>query len=588
MPADLAGGLGAVGLFAVPGYGLTALLPILRRKPLARRAAYGYLLGVGWLAGLLYALSHFLGVPLRPSAIWAIAAVPVAAGAAAAALRRLRRPPRVDPPRRVEPQRWGGPQRRLHTARPPDSLAAGLSATAAAGLPTPAPDGLPAPAIRWPAQSLAARLRRLGGPLAAAALALAAIVCAAVFAEAISDPVNDWDGRMTWGAQTRFIRQAGTVDAAVLRQPRWFVTHPQYPLLLPLAQTAVLEVFHADPDAPLPRALYAAFLPAFLLVLYDGARRAGGARAAALVVLAIAVTPYMLLGAGAATTTYSDLPLAALYGGALVLLLAPRPRADSGLAAGLLLAAAVLTKNEGTLLALLTLVLCWRAAPRRRPAPPAVPVPSATSNVAGAPQPALGAHCQAGAALSPPVPAPLPQLAAAPPTRRAAIASLPPHLRRFLATAAPVLLALALLTSWRAGIVNRWDDAYPQLLRAAQLWPSLLARPAAFVPVLLATMLRFDHWARFWWMVPAVLLAGRRALRHPRNRRLLLAAAAPLAIAWAAYTVHPQPAALAAVSWNRILLQASIPLLIVVAGALAEVFRPWQRLLLARRRSGAS
>jgi hypothetical protein len=557
MSAEIAGGLGAVALFAAPGYGLTALLPVLRRKPPARRAAYGYLLGVAWLAGMLYALSHFLAVPLRPPAIWTLAAAPALAGLAAAILRR-RRP----------------------------SL--------------PQPNQRP----RWLQRRLAARLRLLGGPLAAAALAIAAITCLAVFAEAISDPVNDWDGRMTWGAQARFIRQAATVDAPVLRQPQWFITHPQYPLLLPVAQTAVREAFHADPDAPLPRALYAAFLPAFLLVLYDGARRAGGARAAALVVLVIAVTPYMLLGAGGAATTYNDLPLAALYGGALVLLLAPRPRADSGLAAGLLLAAAVLAKNEGTLLALLALALGWRTAhPRATPSGPpslpvlSLPIPPTPPNAPGPDAPSVtipsGAPVPA-VTPSPPTVQGAPQPAAPPPSRRASTA-LPAHLRRFLAAAVPVLLALALLTSWRAEIVNRQDDAYPQLLRAAQLWPGLLTQPAAFAPVLIATMFSLDLWARFWWMVPAVLIAGRRALRHPRNRRLLLAAAAPLTIAWAAYTVHPQPAELAAVSWNRILLQASLPLLIVLAGALAAVGRPWRRLLarrrpwrhlLARRRAG--
>jgi hypothetical protein len=49
--ADLAGGLGAIALFAVPGFALTELFPGLRRRPLPRRAAYGYLLGVATVAG---------------------------------------------------------------------------------------------------------------------------------------------------------------------------------------------------------------------------------------------------------------------------------------------------------------------------------------------------------------------------------------------------------------------------------------------------------------------------------------------------------------------------------------------------------
>jgi hypothetical protein len=463
VPADLAGGLGAVALFAVPGYGLTELFPTLRRQPLARRAAYGYLLGVAAVAGGLYALSHLCGVALRPPAVWAVAAAPAIAGLAAGLLRRRRDPPRV--------------------------------------------------------------YRSLGGPLAAACALVAALICLGVFAEAATNPPQDWDGRMTWCTQARYIRAAGTVDAGVLLDERWYVSHPQYPLLLPVAQVAAQEAFGADPDALLPRAVYAAFLPALLLVVYDVTRRAAGRTAGALAALAAAATPFLLRGEGGAESAYSDLPLACFYGAALVLLLGPRPRAESGLAAGLLLGAAVLTKNEGTPLACLALALGWRAA---RPA--------------GAADAADRRSARAGAG-------------------------------RLAAAAAPVVLALALLASWRAGIPNREDESYPDLVHTASLWPGIVTNAAAFVPVMLDKMNRFRHWAGLWWLAPAALLAGRRVLRHPRLRRYLVAAAGPPAIAWAAYSIHPRPAFLAAVTWERFLLQAAVPLIIVLACALAEVRR---------------
>jgi hypothetical protein len=490
MPAELAGGLAAIALFAVPGYGLTELFPGLRRLPAVRRAGYGYLLGVASVAGSLYGLSHCFGVPLRPAAIWTVVALPAAAGLVA----------------RVA--RW------RQNRRPEAGGAAGLSGMSG---------------------GLAARVRRLGGPAAVAALAMTAVVCLAVFAEAVSDPVNDWDGRMTWGAQARYVRQAGTVDAAALREGWWYVTHPQYPLLLPVAQVAVLEALGADADAPRMRAVYAAFLPALLLVVYDGACRGAGRRAAALAVLFIAVTPYMLLGTGGAATTYSDLPLAAFYGASLVLLLGPRPSAGGGLAAGLLLAAAALAKNEGAPLALLALALGWRGGRLRG------------REAGGAASGAAG--------------------------DRAAAA----RIRRLVAAAAPLALALALLGSWRASIPNRMDDAYPALLVSGHLAARVAANVAAAVPIVLDRMMRLDHWSGFWWMAPAVLLAGRRALRHPLNRRLLLAAAAPPALALAAYAVHPQAAELAAVTWERFLLQGSVPGLIMLAGALSETWRPWRR-----------
>jgi hypothetical protein len=86
-------------------------------------------------------------------------------------------------------------------------------------------------------------------------------------------------------------------------------------------------------------------------------------------------------------------------------------------------------------------------------------------------------------------------------------------------------------------------------------------------------MNRFRHWAGFWWLASAALLAGRRVLRHPRVSRYLAAAAGPLAVAWGAYSIHPAPAYLAAVTWERFLLQSAVPLLIVLASALAEVWR---------------
>jgi hypothetical protein len=499
--ADLAGGLGAVALFAVPGYGLTELFPTLRRLSLPRRAAYGYLLGVAAVAGGLYALSHACGVPLRPPAVWATAAAPALAGLAAGLVRRRR------------------------ARGVPAAPCAPATPTVAAAPATPA-----APAAK---DDLSHSRRTAIGNRALAATRrfcalTAALICLGVFAEAATNPTHDWDGRMTWCTQARYIRAAGTVDAGVLLDERSYISHPQYPLLLPVAQVAVLEAFGADPDAHLPRAVYAAFLPALLLVLYDGTRRAAGRTAGALAALAAAAAPFFIRGEGGAESTYSDLPLACFYGAALVLLLGPRPRLDRGLAAGLLLAAAVLTKNEGTALACLALALGWRAG---------------------------GAAGAAGAA-------------GAPARRRSRAAAW-----RFAAAAAPVVLALALFASWRAGIPNRQDESYPELVHAGGLWPGIVTNATAFVPVMIDKMNRFRHWAGLWWLAPAALLAGRRALRHPRVRRYLVAAAGPPAIAWAAYSIHPRPAHLAAATWERFLLQAAVPLMIVLACALAEVWR---------------
>ncbi|HVT59719.1 MAG TPA: glycosyltransferase family 39 protein [Thermoanaerobaculia bacterium] len=481
MAVELWSGLGGVGLFAAPGLGLTELLPTVRRLPLARRLAYGYLLGMTGVAGTLYALSHLFGVPLRRPAVLTVVALPTVAGLTLFLVRRHRRS-------------------RIHRIRG-----------------TARRHGVNNAALR-------AWVRRAGGPLPLLAAAVAAAVGLGVVAQTASNPLTDWDGRMTWCAQALYIRHEGTVDPAVMRDKRWFITHPQYPLLLPVAQVAALEAFAGAPDSHLFRPLYAAFLPVLLLLVYDGARSRAGKNAAALAALSAALVPFFAYGEGSASSSYSDLPLACFFGGAVVLLWRPGRRRSDALAAGVLLAAAVLTKNEGAPLAVLVLALAFWS-----------PIRSHLRQGGRRPGSAAG------------------------------------ELARFGAAAAPALLALALLLCWRSGIPNRQDENYFGRLDWSANWPGAVGQVAVFGPVLVARMFSWRDWSAFWWMAPAVLLAGTRALRLPANRRCLIAAAGPPAIGWAAYSVHLDPAYLAQVTWDRFLLQAAVPLLIALAAALNEV-----------------
>ena len=346
----------------------------------------------------------------------------------------------------------------------------------------------------------------------------AAVICiAAIFlgplTSALTAPLGDWDGRMTWSPLAAWLRHEGTVDASVLREDHWWVFHPRYPPLLPLAQVAAQETFGAGEDEQYYRALYAAFLPALLLVLYDGARRAAGSRAAILTTLGVAVLPFLSYGAGGATSAYSDLPLAGFYGAALVLLLLERTRPSAGLAAGCLLAGAVLTKNEGALLAGAALLL-------------------ASLRLIRTPRPFGWFACAAG----------------------------------------PALAAFALLTSWRAAIPNREDEDYFAVLRLSDLFHGAVARLPEIVPEILRWTFRWSSWLGFWLLFLVVLLAGWRALRRPDVRLLLLAGWIPAAVAWAAYAVSTRLEHLLGETWDRFLLQGLVPLAIVFACALRKTF----------------
>ena len=459
------GGLLAVALFAAAGLGLAELVPALRRLPIVRRLAYAYLLGVCWLGSGLYAGSHLFGLPLRTPSVLALAAVPILLGVLA---RRRRQP--------YQPK-----------------------------LPTQHPSVL---------------------PLAGAALA--ACVSLAVFAEALTAPLDDWDGRMTWSAQAAYVRHEGTVSPTALVREKWFVTHPRYPLLLPVAQAAAQEVAGAGPDEQPFRTLYAAFYPVLLLLVWDGARRRAGRTAAALAVLAVAPVPLLsFVGEGRAAGAYSDLPLACFYGAGLLLLLRPRLRPLDGLAAGLLLAGAALAKNEGALLAPAALLLTalYRARPCRRAR-------------------RLASGHRFARALTPVVVAAL-----------------------------PVLAALLLLASWRAGIPNRHDEGYFALLDPARLPGQLVGRLPLLVPIALEKTFLSPSWGTFWWMAAVVLAAGWAGVRRRRGAVLAAAATAPLAIGWLAYTVHWDPTYVAGVTWERLLLQGLVPAAALLAAALRHHLR---------------
>ena len=450
-------GLAGTLAFVVPGLGLLQLLPRLSPRSWVLRLPIAYLLGVAWTAEILYALSHVFSAPLRLPLVVVALAAPAAAG-------------------------WGWRLRHRRRAR--------------------------APARRW-------------DHLERATLAVALLIFLGILAEAVTNPLRDWDGRMTWVAQARYVRAAGTVDAPVLRQPQWFVNHPRYPLLLPLSQAAALELVRGGDDSNAYRPLYAAFFPVLLALVHGFPRRRVSRRAAALTVLSAAVLPFVAYGgAGGAISAYSDLALSCFFGGGLLLLLGARGGAGEGLAAGLLLAAAALSKNEGTPLALAALVLGLAARWPRR-----------------------------GAAGG---------------LRRLAPVG---------AAAAVVASSLILLTSWRMGIPNRNDEGYETLLSLRALWPALVTRLPLLLSEARRRMVVFNDWRLFWSAAPLVLLAGYRGLRRRPAVWLALGALAPLGVLWLAFAVNPRPALLLEVTWDRFLVQGLVPWLTLLSFALDDLLR---------------
>lgn len=456
--------LGGVALFLTAGLGLSALVPAVRGLPWPRRLAWSYLLGLAGLGGALYALSHVFNVPLRRPPILATAVALTLPGALTSLAAQVRR---------------GIPSRRRVTQRPLGSL----------------------------------------DRVEIAGAAFLTIICLGLFAEAMTDPVTGWDARMTWTAQALWVQDEGTVDAQVLQRKNYYVSHPEYPLLLPVAQAAVQEVFAVPRDVHAFRALYAAAFAAFLLLIWDGASRWAGRLPALLAALAAAGVPALTFDEDSgAASGYSDLPLGCLYGAGLLLLLRSRRSLADACAAGLLLAGAVLTKNEGALLAIFVFAAAALPLPWRR-------------------------------------------------NRRG-------HLLRTAVAGILLLAAFALLVSWRAEIPNREDEEYGILLATRDLWPEALIRAPFIVREILRETFRVDRWALFWIAAPVVVWVGRNGLvgrRKALASALAAGAAAPLLIAAGAYSIHPEPASLIAVTWSRFLIQGSLPLFLFLALALREL-----------------
>ncbi len=433
---------------------------------------------MAWTAGALYGLSHVAGVPLRRPAVLAVVAAPWLVWAVLA---------------------WRRPGWRL------------------------------SPRVRRARKTRPARRRDL---CALAVVLIAGAVSLAVLAESMTAPLLDWDGRMTWSSQARWVRAAGTVDAPVLLEKRWAVIHPRYPLLMPVAQVAALELVRAPVESQAFRPLYALFFPALLLVLWGEARLRAGRRAALLAVLALALAPFPAWnGNGGAASAFSDLPLAAFWGAGVALLLRPRPLSagrhglSNGAAAGLLMAAAVLTKNEGWVLApaaviLALLALAWHSGWRRRRLAPAG---------------------WAGVGVG---------------------------------------LGLTLLLSWRAAVPNRFDEAYVERAAWRDLGLAAWASLVEVAPLLIRHTFGPESWGLLFWAAPIVLLAGARGLRRRGGLPLLLAALGPLLLGLTAYASNPHRVRLAEVTWSRFLLQAALPGMLALALAL--------RGLLPLRRSGRS
>jgi len=191
---------------------------------------------------------------------------------------------------------------------------------------------------------------------------------------AFARPVWNVDAQTRWVYHGQWLAEYGTVLPARMEDPSWALHHPRYPPLVPAAAGLTLEL-GGDRDLGV-RPLFPFFFLALLGVVFGCGCRRRGARLAGLATFALAVVPCFgwlpsfkhALGLGA-DAALADVPLALLLTAFAVLLLegTREPRRGVVPLAAWMGAGAVLTKQEGGVLALLFLlaaVLWARRTPR--------------------------------------------------------------------------------------------------------------------------------------------------------------------------------------------------------------------------------
>lgn len=462
--APLFAGLASAAVPLIAGWPLSGLLPRTLRRSIVSRLAMAWLLGAAWCGTAALAASRAGGLPLRRTTLLPIVLLPLIVAAVV-----LRRSLPIGPMRRA--------------------TAAGIGAGAIAG-----------------------------------------ISGAVLLVGALTTPVLDWDGRMTWSPQARLIRMERTATPASFTDPWVWTSHPQYPPLVALVQATGLELVDAPRDERAGRGVHPLFFLALLAVLYRsvGILSRSVPAAAAATSLA-AMTPFLAFEShGGAAGAYSDVPLGAFLGAGLAVLLCGRAGARTGAVAGLLLAGAVLTKNEGlplvAALLLVTLVVAlgslWRRAGARGP-----------------------------------------------------------RVRRLLRGVVPladlVACSALLLGAYRSVIPNRYDEDYASIVRHGDFTPSVLAGKAATVlPHLAAKLGTFRTWGLLFPLLGLLALVRPRVLRSRASLAAIGFLLAPIGLGFVAYLVHWDPVYLADTTFDRFLVQGSFGTFLLLGLLAAKVVRP--------------
>ncbi|HEV7238863.1 MAG TPA: hypothetical protein VGQ36_06445 [Thermoanaerobaculia bacterium] len=319
-----------------------------------------------------------------------------------------------------------------------------------------------------------------------------------LFAAAVL-PIRDYDGRVTWLPKARAIAIEQSTTGPFFQGERGLNLHNRYPLLLPL-DAATTMVLSGDTRNEAARWLYVLIPIALFVVLRVMLSSAWIAAAMPWLGVLTAIE-------GGALAAYNDFALAAFLGMAVLYLLASLDQPAALRAVGLFAAFAVLTKNEGAMLALAI-------------------------------------------------------LAAAVFVRRLK------SIGEWLWMLVPVAAAEGIVVYWRTLVPAAYDEQYEVLVSSL---PASLDRVPAAMLAILRHAADVSEWGGFWIAVAVAIVAVAVLDRSRRYVILLVTMALALAAYVVALSVTSwRIEDLAAVAVNRLLVHLLVPAACMLAMALRK------------------
>jgi 4-amino-4-deoxy-L-arabinose transferase-like glycosyltransferase len=196
---------------------------------------------------------------------------------------------------------------------------------------------------------------------------LVAVQAAAVVLHALAWPVHDPDAWSIWAFKARIFYMSQTLPLSYFHDASKLFSHPDYPLLVPLAETWAYS-WMGRPDDWAVMALSPLFYLATLAMVAGALARVYGRAAGLAGALALALVPVLFVQGSAGD---ADVPLALMAAGSAVFLwrwlcdeTAGRASRRALVLCGAFTALGVWTKKEGLLLllctALIVVVAAWR------------------------------------------------------------------------------------------------------------------------------------------------------------------------------------------------------------------------------------